>query len=283
MRWKGEVMFTFIVVLYKETPKNSITIRSLEDSLKKINLQTMISIIIYDNSPISSETEIQYLNFPKNIKVLYQHDPSNKGIATAYNYGFEYAQKHQDTWLCLLDQDTVITEKYLEEVFPIIEKNDCVCDAIIPQIKDEESIISPIFTDKKGIVPLSGKYSAANIMGINSGAILKIKFLEEIGGFNLEFPLDYLDHWLFFMLNKLEKTILVINCVLEHDLSVKHLKSVGNNRYYNILFYEKKFIKKYQPQKMIGYYGHSVVRMLKCIMISPSKVPLIIKMLFKSV
>ena len=44
--------------------------------------------------------------------------------------------------------------------------------------------------------PVEGVQNKA-VMAINSGSLIKVSFLTEIGGFNGQFPLDYLDHWLF--------------------------------------------------------------------------------------
>ncbi len=57
-------------------------------------------------------------------------------------------------------------------------------------------------------------------MAINSGVAWSVKFLKKIGGFNPAFSLDFLDHWLFWKVDQLEKTVEILPVRMEHDLSV---------------------------------------------------------------
>ena len=46
----------------------------------------------------------------------YVHDPSNGGLASAYNFALARAESEEREWLLLLDQDTSLTREFLFEL-----------------------------------------------------------------------------------------------------------------------------------------------------------------------
>ncbi len=86
------------------------------------------------------------------------------------------------------------------------------------------------------------------LTAINSGTCLSVDFIEGIGGFSKIFWLDYLDHWLFKMINSRCKSVYVSDVVLQHDLSVSNMNAgLTVERYRNVLIAERRFTNDHLP------------------------------------
>src|ERR1700722_11755188 len=95
-----------IVVLYKQAPAESHALSSFFRILnERPQMAGHFSLVVYDNSPHSHEVAD---TFP----VDYVHDPSNGGLAAAYNYALGRAEGAGYEWLLLLDQDTTLTSEF---------------------------------------------------------------------------------------------------------------------------------------------------------------------------
>jgi GT2 family glycosyltransferase len=207
-----------ILVLYKMAPEQSQTFRSLEESVRNTpGAADAIRCIIYDNSP-----EPHALPSTP-IACEYRHDASNPGLAKPYQDGFNAATAAAIPWLLLLDQDTRLTAAYLQEVFKTIaaqEPNPRVA-AIAPKLRQDSDLMSPhwpvlrwapvAFDGASGLIE-------RRVLIYNSAAVLRVRSLQEIGGFPQDFPLDFLDHAVFTRLHRAGKRIFLLNTVLEHHL-----------------------------------------------------------------
>ncbi|PLR90790.1 glycosyltransferase [Bacillus sp. T33-2] len=254
---------TFVIVLYKLKVEQSNTFRSLKDTLLVEDRQLdNIELILYDNSPQAQEFNIdQY----RNINITYKHDARNLGISTAYNYALSIAKANGSEWLLLLDHDTEITNEYMKQIMDLNEMNEHIV-GVIPRIISENVMISPVYSNT--LRPLHVKRPVAGIqeqpvMAINSGTLLRVKFLEQIGGFNDEFPLDYLDHWLFHQIYETGYKVWLLNTMLEHELSVMDYSRVSITRYKNILESEINFYKNYKSDLYRSYRIQLAKRFIK--------------------
>lgn len=102
-----------------------------------------------------------------------------------------------------------------------------------------------------------------DLMAINSASLLKISFLNEIDGFNEEFSLDYLDHWLYLEINKRKKSIQVLDVVIKHELSVMDYNSISVERYQSILNSESNFYTNYSDLPNKVYKNRLILRSFK--------------------
>lgn len=260
---------TLVIVLFKIPAENSSTFTTLMSVLNG-KMTKDLSIILYDNSPIS-----QYFDSKKykNVQISYKHDPRNLGIATAYNYALADARENGSEWLLLLDHDTEITSEYIEAVMNCVEQDNSVA-AIVPKIHSENQMISPVYSHT--LRPLLGEKPVAGIqekpvMAINSGALIRVEFLNKISGFNEEFPLDYLDHWLFHVIYDYGYQVRLLNVTLEHELSVMDYSRVSLKRYQSILESELHFFKNYQQDLYNAYRIQLAKRFLKQILTVKNK------------
>jgi GT2 family glycosyltransferase len=260
---------TLVIVVYKIPPKKSSTFCSLLNVLRGKN-NNELSIIIYDNSPENQAFDTsQY----QDIQISYIHDGRNLGIATAYNYALDTAKENGSEWLLLLDHDTHITNEYIEEVLHLqrAEKN---IAAVVPRITSENTLISPVYSDQlrplKGDKPNPGIQNKP-VMAINSGALVRVEYLKELGGFNKRFPLDYLDHWLFHEIYTNGSKVLLLEATLDHELSVMDYSRISLTRYQSILDSEINFYKNYKRDLVSAYRKQLTKRFLKQVLTVKNK------------
>lgn len=245
--------WVIVLVLYEDQfsmmPSYTLLTRLLD--------QETCHLFIYDNSKKKQSDKL----FEKT-NVSYIHDESNPGLAEAYNAAREYLFTIHADFLILLDQDTVISQAYIEELEQITLNKEV--GAIVPVIKSGGKKISPVFNDNyrgRTTVPTNGIYNS--LMAINSGTIIPKEILKEIGTFNNQFPLDFLDHWFFWKLNQLGKKVEVLNVILEHDLSVLNYENVSIKRYQSIISSETLFYQQYDTEYFPKYRKHLFFRSIK--------------------
>lgn len=262
---------TIVIVLYKQAIQQNKTVETLTTAIwVQQNLEHDLEIILYDNSP--EKQEFDPAAYP-GLAISYYHDPRNLGINTAYNYAFDLANKRGSNWMLLLDHDTEITEDYVKQ-FDQLGSFDQNIAAVVPIVHYEGKMISPVMSNT--LRPLAAEKPLAGlqhnpVMAINSGALIRVPFLIEIGGFNERFPLDYLDHWLFHEIYAKGYKVFLMDTVLEHELSVMDYNRVSLPRYKSILDSEVLFYKEYKKELLPGYKSQLVKRLLKQILLVKNK------------
>ena len=244
-----------VIVLYHQKIDQSPSYDCLQTAVQA----GKIELIIFDNSPVAHD---DLLYSEKNVQ--YHHDPSNPGLAVAYNYAIDHVSDEVQT-LVTLDQDTEIDATYFETVAQISWNKEQV--AAVPMVFSGPTQISPVWADqyinRHFEVIEEPVTTPRRIMAINSGAVFSLTFLREINGYNTEFPLDFLDHWLFWQIKQLNKQIVVLNTRMNHDLSVLDYKKVNVTRYQSILTAESRFYQKYDQQHLAQHRKQLVLRMAK--------------------
>ena len=144
--------------------------------------------------------------------IHYVHDPSNGGLATAYNFALARAESEDREWLLLLDQDTSLTREFIVElletartpayaarqvaaIVPKLLVNGKVYSPAIPFIDQMRRQFLPSQTSPR--LPMSSEFSRGPCMPITPASTLSVSALRSIGGFPVEFWLDFLDHAVF--------------------------------------------------------------------------------------
>lgn len=251
-------LFEVVVVLYNMTFTDSPTIMSLNQLLASGAFPEIQKVLIFDNSESSTRPEGLDKRF------VYHHSKANVGLAKAYNYAL--SQSSDDTeWLITLDQDTLLTKEYLEEMTSkYLEVPERVV-AIAPIIKDSGQQISPVRSDTlrplHTELPKKDCVYSQDIMVINSGMTLRKSFLRKLGGYNIHFPLDYLDHWLCWRIFNEHRQICILSNKLEHQLSVLDYKNHMNlSRYLAIIQAEKCYYYLYNTQLLPQYRRQLLLR-----------------------
>lgn len=245
-----------VIVLYQQRFSQSPSF----DLLMKAVKEKKIQLVVYDNSPVKQLEPL--LEQDKDIS--YYHDPSNSGLATAYNYALNHAQQNI-RYFVTLDHDSQLTATYFDTLLTIDWTDELV--AAVPLVYAGSNQISPVFADRyinRQVEKVErSQLSQRRIMAINSGAVFSIKFLKEIGGFNLDFPLDFLDHWLFWTIYQFKKTVFILPEKMEHDLSVLDYQKVSVTRYQSILKAEKTFYQNYDKEMLPRHRKQLLLRTVK--------------------
>jgi len=245
-----------VIVLYQQSFSQSPSF----DLLMKAVKEKKIQLVVYDNSPVKQLEPL--LEQDKDIS--YYHDPSNPGLATAYNYALNHAQQNI-RYFVTLDHDSQLTATYFDTLLTIDWTDELV--AAVPLVYAGSNQISPVFADRyinRQVEKVDrSQLSQRRIMAINSGAVFSIKFLKEIGGFNLDFPLDFLDHWLFWTIYQFKKTVFILPEKMEHDLSVLDYQKVSVTRYQSILKAEKTFYQNYDKEMLPRHRKQLLLRTVK--------------------
>lgn len=253
---------TIVMVLYNQKLEQSRTFQTLLKTLFKSDIpRNKFQMIVYDNSPECQDIPKEYADL-----LMYKHDSRNLGIATAYNYAWRTAKKNNSEWLLLLDHDTEITQPYIDVMFSLEGVDRAQIATVVPKVTCNEVMISPVFSGTlqplKDARPGTGVQENP-IMAINSGSVVNMEFLNQIGGFNEEFPLDYLDHWLFYKVYEQGYKVLVLDVTLEHELSVMNYDTVSLQRYRSILASELHFYKHYKKSVLKQYKRQLLLRTAK--------------------
>lgn len=238
----AEVPILAVLVLYQTEPSKGYTLPSFCRALDESGLAHRFRLLIYDNSPCRSAIPIEI-----SVPFSYVHDPRNGGLSRAYNTAMEVAGAAGSEWLLLLDQDTLIDANFLRTLSVHLPEaaGNPKCAALAPRLLSKNKIISPARVLWGGwLLPVdesSGGPYSREMIALNSGTLLRIAAIREIGGFNPVFWLDYLDHWLFNRLYRAGYFIYVLDATLPHDLSLGNVRGVSTARYKNILLAEGEF------------------------------------------
>lgn len=219
-----------VLVLYKTTLNDSLSYKSLVEHIKSTTIN--FELLLYNNSPeviVANDTGCMVVN-----------SSSNAMLAGAYNYALKLATETNKDWILLLDQDTKLSKEYFEEleIFLNTESN-AEFAAAIPVLFKKNLHLSPIsYSAYLGpfmfFKPASATSAIKNkcVSGFNSAALVNVAFMNSIGGFSNDYPLDMLDHWYFYQMYKANKQVKILNAKLEQNLSLLEIDTaMSTGRY----------------------------------------------------
>lgn len=245
---------TAVIVLYQCSADRSSALQSLLRFLASpTNSAAPIQAIVYDNSP---KSQAKAPSLPPN--VTYYAATENGGLAPAYNLALRQAREQQSEWLLLLDQDTELSESYLQELVVLSESllPDQSVAAIVPKLACNGKVHSPEdhmfdqlrsqFEHRDHGVSLSAVgVQAHRLVAYNSGALMRVSALNAIGGFPPDFWLDFLDHAVFHMFAARGGHIYIMQSVLAHPLAHTNRHEVPLWRERNVLSAQTLFVKRF--------------------------------------
>jgi GT2 family glycosyltransferase len=242
-----------ILVLYNrelsQSQSGSSLLRILNDSPE---LAKHFSLVLYDNSPHPQTPEIA-AGYP----ICYIHDPSNGGLASAYNFALQRAESEEREWLLLLDQDTSLTPEFVLELVQATGSLHSRSEvaAIVPKLQVNGRIDSPaadlfhqmrrqFLRPEQSITRETVGIQKQSLCSYNSGSALRVTALRSTGGFPSEFWLDFLDHAVFHALFINGFRVYVLRSILEHDSSYSDIGSVPIWRLRNIILARTLYVRK---------------------------------------
>lgn len=236
-----------VVVLYGQSVNESSCFASLQTALRLAPSHMDCAVLVYDNTPrteapaaIASDT------------VCYQHATENSGLYGAYQAAFGMARSEQRDWLLTLDQDTVLPPDFFARLEPALDaalKNDRI-GAIVPHLVEGERRLSPAYAGLGRARHLPSGFNgipAGEVRAFNSAALLRVRALEDLGGFDARFWLDYLDCWLHHQLYmRAWKVYVVGDLEITHHLSLLNYgERMSAERYANFLDAEGAYVDLY--------------------------------------
>src|ERR1700744_2784800 len=137
-----------VMVRYQTLLQDSKTIRTLGDCFAEDpSLTENFSILVWDNTPITQP--VPELPFP----IEFRHSGENVGVAGAYNYALELAEKRGFAWLLLLDQDTPLPSDFLAGMHGHATRlaTDETIAAVAPMVLMGETPVSPKIMSRWGV------------------------------------------------------------------------------------------------------------------------------------
>jgi len=132
-----------------------------------------------------------------NITVIYNEE--NLGIATALNIGVKEAIKKGYDWIITFDHDSEATENMVSKMFQVYKERlvNKKVGIIAPNYVDANTGEYSVFVQKKGIgfkrIRCSGDYIEA-LFVITSGSLFHKSIFEEVGYFEDDLFIDYVDN-----------------------------------------------------------------------------------------
>lgn len=252
-----------VVVIYHQHYHSTKTFQSLL-SLQSFLNERNCHVIIYDNS---EQPQLENNNYGF-IHFQYFHDRRNIGVIPAYQFAMDYSLENNISWLLRLDQDSFFDQS-LFDCFYKVAKTRQNYAVIIPKICCKESIISPTYIRLGGIYKaverrITGEPQKA-ITYINSMSFINLTYASVRNAVkNAVFYLDISDHE---FASKIPYShVFIMDIIVNHELSVKDVKNIGQKRYYSIIRNEKLFILKTESfLGVIVYYTRLFIRILKLV------------------
>lgn len=144
-------------------------------------LEQVDEVLIVNNS----EYDINIKGYDDRVKII--NNKTNLGISKALNIGITYAKKNNYKYVLLLDQDSLISEKFIEKMLEGFKSDEIAM--ICPNIVYIEG--------KNKLINKSNKFEEIDY-GITSGSLLNINVLNKVKFknnkyFNEDFFIDYVD------------------------------------------------------------------------------------------
>ena len=173
--------FFILIVIYNKGPKESSTIVSLSETDDR--LKASMRCLVCDNSKNEfddvQKKELDCLLDGIEHQYIY-NESKNKPLSVIYNETIK--KLRSDEYLIILDDDSVFGSDLFEKSSVAINENKDI-DLFLPIICDNGTVVSPaVLKGFKGHYIKNiktGRINCKNITAINSGMIIKAKYLKE--------------------------------------------------------------------------------------------------------
>ncbi|MDO4190521.1 MAG: glycosyltransferase [Bacteroidales bacterium] len=218
-----------VVVLYQQTVEQSLSLTTLRQHESHLGAY---QLIVYNNSADYKAV------LPH---AIVENASTNNGLAKAYNRALALAQQHGCKWLMLLDQDTSLTADYLEQVSAFVERADSSRYVVaVPRLIENGVQLSPtcykpsrgVVWRQKTVISLVDVPSKQVVTAFNSATLVNVDMLLAMGGFDETYPLDMLDHRMFWLFHEKHLSIAFLPVSLAHSLSENSVMETSRYKSY---------------------------------------------------
>ncbi|MFL6427428.1 MAG: hypothetical protein ACJ71S_04235 [Acidobacteriaceae bacterium] len=238
-----------VIVRYRTLLQDSETIQTLGACLADDpELARNFPILVWDNSPVGQSVA----ELP--LEIEYRHSGENAGVSGAYNYAMELAEQRGIRWLLLLDQDTRLPNGFLAAMrthASRLESEESIA-AVAPTVLMRGLPVSPKIMSRWGGAqdPSPGFQGQVfeELIIMNSGMLLRVSALRRIGGYSMDFWLDFSDRYVCHRLAKLKYGAwLAGELRLEHDVSIMAGEGATSMaRYENLMGAQDAYFSQYK-------------------------------------
>ena len=235
-----------VVVLYGTAPFDSEALTSL--AAVSLDPQSPeVRVMIWDNSPVA------HIRMPEGLPLaILKRDPSNPGLARAYNEALQWAKREGHRWLLLLDQDTTVTGAYLRAVADFTAAHQRVPEDLpsigvgFPSLAQNGKVLSPTYFPRLRARPYPGRRpKTKRLMVLNSGTVVSVEAAISVGGFPIRYPLDALDHAFVSELRLADFRSVAIPVALEHHASTSAMQDMTPERLKSLTKAEVQYFTEY--------------------------------------
>lgn len=215
-----------VLVLYNRSLHSS-------ESFQTLLKDSSIPLLVYDNSPLPQRIESKE-------ELSYYHNKANSGVSGAFNYAMKWVREKDFSHLLLLDSDSSFPEGALNEYKEALFQNSR--SVILPAMLSGGHKISPFYfkwgKSWYGDNLSFGELTSNKIIAINSGSLLPVSLMEDLGGFNSDLPLDWSDVEFMRRLRRKGYSFVHIPLKVQHGLS-EHIEKDINSAKYRYRLYLK--------------------------------------------
>lgn len=232
-----------VMVRYRMPLEESRTFQGLRCALASHpDLAASYKVILWDNTP-------QPLDDPQlPAAFLYRSSKTNLGTSGAFNGALDDARAHGYEWMLLLDQDMEIRADFLHALLRHrreVEAQGQIA-AIVPTVRVGKVVVSPRRQRFNRLTPYARSESGiapGEAIAINSGSLVRVSAVEQIGGFSRDFWLDYSDMDLFHRFHLHGMCVWrAADTELQHEMSVMDYDRLMSPwRYRNFIHAESAF------------------------------------------
>ena len=238
-----------VVVLYKTAFAASKTLIGLTQAFaEEPGLLRDIEVLVWDNSPDPlADTTLPFA-------FTYHHDAGNSGVAGAYNAATVTAHDSGCVWLLLLDHDTTVTGEFLRGIGRHAQQTtaDRRIAAVVPFLYAGRFPLSPRlwrFARHQPLLRRGAPYTEPRLLfAANSGTLMRVAALEQIGGYSARFWLDYSDIYVFYRFHRDGLTVrIAADLALQHEVAMLDYDTrMSPARYATYLAAEGNFLDMYR-------------------------------------
>ncbi|WP_265427123.1 glycosyltransferase [Chryseobacterium sp. YIM B08800] len=252
----------FVIVLYNETLENSVSFKDISKSVNMMDLESKVSIFIYDNSK-----EPQKININNIWEYEYFHDSNNSGLSIAYNTAAEFAKKKEKKWLFLLDQDTEFPNTTIQIYLKAIAENTNIfLFAPILKVKTGE-IISPykysLKRRKRTQSIQSGLQKLSKTGPVNSGLCIGLNSFLAVDGYNDKVKVDGADFQFIERYKRKYSEYYVLDLIAYQDLSLFEKDFQKLIFRYKIFLNDLSGFEKFQKIDCLLFFLYAINRTVK--------------------
>lgn len=214
--------FFILIVIYNKNPEDSSTIVSLSNTDDRF--KTNIRCLICDNSEKElDDTQKRKLDcLLKGLEYQYAYNCGrNKPLSEIYNETIKILRSEE--YLIILDDDSVFDSDFFGKISHAIGENKDI-DLFLPVIYYNDIVVSPaVLKGFKGHYIKNiktGRIKCKNITAINSGMVIKAKFLkEEFEGYDERIKFYFTDNDFMSKYDSTHKELFVLDYRMNHTLN----------------------------------------------------------------